>query len=209
MASLLAVPCRASALFISAGSTQRRGATQRRGLRIACASSPKSGSGKGESASAKTSSAADAEAPNPGAGLKAVWMGAEAFGNVVGALKSSKKQGQLRQQEASKLDGPSLAEQQAGAALKREQALALIREDFIQNYFVTGMTASSPVYDLLMPASSFSYARPACSLQARVHWRHTTRTASLPTPLPPSTAPPASSAMSATWAASCEPSPPS
>ncbi|EFN57785.1 hypothetical protein CHLNCDRAFT_143130 [Chlorella variabilis] len=68
-------------------------------------------------------------------------MGAEAFGNVVGALKSSKKQGQLRQQEASKLDGPSLAEQQAGAALKREQALALIREDFIQNYFVTGQGA--------------------------------------------------------------------
>ena len=67
-------------------------------------------------------------ADNAGLGLKAVWVGAEAFGNLVGATKGGKQQ---QQQKGS--GGGS-----GGQALSRSQAIAAIREDYDQNYFVSG-----------------------------------------------------------------------
>lgn len=88
----------------------------RTAVRVACAS----GGGSGASGSGNGSK----EEPSLGAGLKAVWVGAEAFGNVVGAMKGSQQQ----QQVAASSTGP----------LTREQVLQSLREDFDNNYFVSG-----------------------------------------------------------------------
>lgn len=72
------------------------------------------------------------EAPSPGLGLKAVWVGAEAFGNLVGATKGGK------QQQKGGGSGGS-----GGQALSRPQAIAAIREDYDQNYFVSGVGSMS------------------------------------------------------------------
>ena len=56
-----------------------------------------------------------------------MWVGAEAFGNLVGATKGGK------QQQKGGGSGGS-----GGQALSRPQAIAAIREDYDQNYFVSG-----------------------------------------------------------------------
>ena len=56
-----------------------------------------------------------------------MWVGAEAFGNLVGATKGGK------QQQKGGGSGGS-----GGQALSRPQALAALREDYDQNYFVSG-----------------------------------------------------------------------
>lgn len=89
--------------------------------RVACKAS--SGGGGGSSSSSDNSSSG--EASSTGLGLKAVWVGAEAFGNVVGATKGDQQQ-QRRQQ------------QQGGAPMSREQAIASIKEDYAKNYFISG-----------------------------------------------------------------------
>jgi hypothetical protein len=61
-------------------------------------------------------------------GLKAVWVGAEAFGNLVGATNGSQKQ-----QKGGGSGGGG------GQALSRPQAIAAIRSDYDQNYFVSGI----------------------------------------------------------------------
>ena len=91
--------------------------------RLAVASSKQqSSSGGGSGGRASSSSAED---PNPGLGLKAVWVGAEAFGNVIGATKGSQQQQQQQPGIIAK-------------ALSRQEALALIREDYDERYFISG-----------------------------------------------------------------------
>lgn len=65
-------------------------------------------------------------AGSTGLGLKAVWVGAEAFGNVVGATKGGQQQQRKRKQQGG------------GEALSRQEAVALIKEDYSKNYFISG-----------------------------------------------------------------------
>ncbi|CAL5221288.1 g3454 [Coccomyxa viridis] len=60
--------------------------------------------------------------PEPGAGLKAVWYGAEQFGNLIGLAKP----------RAGK------AKNQPQAGISRQDAIAAIRKDYDSNYFVSG-----------------------------------------------------------------------
>ncbi|PSC77022.1 SOUL heme-binding [Micractinium conductrix] len=69
--------------------------------------------------------------------LKAVWVGAEAFGNVVGASKAAGQQGQQQRAVAGTRPG----------TLSREEAVAAIRKDYDVNYFISGagdMSAYAP-----------------------------------------------------------------
>jgi hypothetical protein len=59
-----------------------------------------------------------------GLGLKTVWVGAEALGNVVGAAKAAQ--------------GPPSASSSTPATFTRDQALAAIKADYDDNYFVSG-----------------------------------------------------------------------
>lgn len=90
-------------------------------MRVAAASGGGGGndaSGAGSSTQqAKSSSSSDASGPDPGLGLKAVWFGAEAFGNLIGG-------GSAQQQQRR------AAEQQQ---LTREAAIAAIKEDYESN----------------------------------------------------------------------------
>lgn len=70
--------------------------------------------------------------PAAGLGLKAVWVGAEAFGNVVGAAKGSQQRAPQQQQSG---DG--------AVVLSREEAIASIKDDYAKDYFVTGRWAWS------------------------------------------------------------------
>mmetsp|Transcript_35916 Transcript_35916/g.49845 ORF Transcript_35916/g.49845 Transcript_35916/m.49845 type:complete len:322 (+) Transcript_35916:78-1043(+) len=65
-----------------------------------------------------------------GAGLKAVWYGAEQFGKLVGLSK--KVQGGAGQQSEGR---PSRS---AGGQVEREAAVAALRADYEENYFVSG-----------------------------------------------------------------------
>lgn len=73
---------------------------------------------------------------NTGLGLKAVWHGAEALGNVIGA------QQQLAG-GSKRSSGGSGAAAAASGTLTREQAIAAIKQDYNSNYFVSGMKAAS------------------------------------------------------------------
>ena len=64
-----------------------------------------------------------------GLGLQAAWFAAEQFGNMVGVTR--KQQQQQQQQQGS----------QQACAVSREEALAEIRADYDQNYFVSGAGA--------------------------------------------------------------------
>lgn len=64
--------------------------------------------------------------PRAGLGLKAVWVGAEALGNLIGAKKALGGQG----------GGASAAP--GSSTLSRQEAIAAIKEDYSQNYFVSG-----------------------------------------------------------------------
>ena len=68
----------------------------------------------------------------PGLGLKAVWHGAEALGNVIGA------QQQLTGSGTRSGGGSSSSGAAAAGSLTREQAIAAIKEDYARNYFVSG-----------------------------------------------------------------------
>lgn len=61
-----------------------------------------------------------------------MWHGAEALGNVIGAQQQLAGSG--------KRSGASGAAAAAGAQLTREQAIAAIKADYSQNYFVSGGT---------------------------------------------------------------------
>lgn len=63
------------------------------------------------------------EDPNPGLGLKAVWYGAEAFGNLIGLTKA-------KDQQKNAFDLQDVC--------TREEAVAAIRKDYDTNYFVSG-----------------------------------------------------------------------
>jgi hypothetical protein len=75
-----------------------------------------------------------------GAGLKAVWYGAEAVGKVVGMTKEKEAgAGSSGASGAAGAAGSSaLAAAASGAKLEREQVLALLREDYDTSYFVSG-----------------------------------------------------------------------
>jgi hypothetical protein len=84
-----------------------------------------------------------------GAGLKAVWYGAEAVGKVVGATKA--KNDADASSGATAGSTPS-AEASVGATLTRARALELLREDYDSSYFVSGVGALA-AYD---PRCEFS-----------------------------------------------------
>ena len=62
-----------------------------------------------------------------GFGLKSVWVGAELLGNVIGAVKKKKE---IENDEPSTSGRP---------ALTREEVLELLRQDYDQNYFISGV----------------------------------------------------------------------
>lgn len=86
-----------------------------------------SGSSGGGNSSGNRGNTSSGEANSTSLGLKAVWVGAEAFGNVVGATKGGQQQRQQRQRQ-----------REGGAPLSREQAIASIKEDYSKNYFISG-----------------------------------------------------------------------
>ncbi|KAI7841313.1 hypothetical protein COHA_004932 [Chlorella ohadii] len=101
----------------------------------------------GGGSSETSSSSSD---PNPGLGLKAVWHGAEALGNVIGAQQQLAG-GSKRSSSASAAAG--------GARLTREQAIAAIKEDYSKNYFVSGagdLAAYTPDCYFADPFAGFS-----------------------------------------------------
>tara|TARA_B100001142_G_scaffold260829_1_gene263313 strand:+ start:621 stop:1988 length:1368 start_codon:yes stop_codon:yes gene_type:complete len=69
-----------------------------------------------------------------GAGLKAVWYGAEAMGKMVGAVKSKDESSATSRASASSASAASSA-----ATVDRERAIALLREDYDSSYFVSGV----------------------------------------------------------------------
>jgi len=86
------------------------------------------------------------EAEDVGAGLKAVWYGAEAVGKVVGATKEK----------------PAASSGQASsstaAILSREETIASLREDYDSSYFVSGvgeLRAYDPECEFADPFVSF------------------------------------------------------
>ena len=87
-----------------------------------------------------------AEGDEVGAGLKAVWYGAEAVGKVVGATKEKAPA------------SPSSSATAVGATLTREQTVALLKEDYDSSYFVSGvgeMAAYDPECEFADPFVSF------------------------------------------------------
>ena len=93
---------------------------------LSCVASSSSSGGAGGGGSGEGST--DPESRNPGGMLKAVWVGAEAFGNVVGASKAAGQQGQQQRAVAGTRPG----------TLSREEAVAAIRKDYDVNYFISG-----------------------------------------------------------------------
>ncbi|PRW59024.1 SOUL heme-binding [Chlorella sorokiniana] len=88
--------------------------------------------------------------PNPGLGLKAVWHGAEALGNVIGAQQ---------QLAGSRKRSSSSAAAAGSTGLTREQAIAAIKADYSQNYFVSGtgdLAAYAPDCYFADPFAGFS-----------------------------------------------------
>ncbi|KAG2443128.1 hypothetical protein HYH02_009539 [Chlamydomonas schloesseri] len=104
--------------------------------------------GDGPSTSGRGATAPDgATDPNVGAGLKAVWYGAETFGKLV-SLTRGQQQPQQPQQAAA-----------GGKVMSREEILASIRADYDQQYFVRGvgdMAAYAPDCVFADPFVSFS-----------------------------------------------------
>lgn len=84
--------------------------------------------GRGRVLVPRAKAGGDPEDPNPGLGLKALWFASEQFGNLVGLSKT--------------LQGGDTGESKAGksdvAKLSRSEALALLKDDYDQNYFVSG-----------------------------------------------------------------------
>lgn len=95
---------------------------------------------------------AEKETEDVGAGLKAVWYGAEAVGKVVGATKDKPS--------GSAASSAAVAEAMAknGGTLEREQVVALLKEDYDQSYFVSGkgdLAAYDPDCEFADPFVSF------------------------------------------------------
>jgi hypothetical protein len=89
----------------------------------------------------------DAAGPAVGMGLKAVWFGAEALGDMVAFAKRLEARGRDGQ-------GPTPRQEQ----LSRAEALAALRADYSSNYFVTGkgdLDAYDPQCEFADPFASF------------------------------------------------------
>ena len=92
-----------------------------------------------------------------GAGLKAVWYGAEAVGKVVGMTKEKDESGASASASAS--SSAAAAAAAAGGKLEREQVLTLLKEDYDSNYFVSGvgeLAAYVPDCEFADPFVSFN-----------------------------------------------------
>lgn len=86
-----------------------------------------------------------------GLGLKSVWYGAEALGNVLAAFRDGQ---QNKNREGSSQETESHAE----ASLSRAEALELIRRDYDENYFISGqgdLSAYAPDCRFADPFASF------------------------------------------------------
>jgi len=70
----------------------------------------------------RAKSSEDSEKPDPGLGLKAVWIGAENFGKLVGLGKGK----------------PGAAERRPLRTMSRGDVVQSIRDDYSVNYFVSG-----------------------------------------------------------------------
>ncbi|PNW82748.1 hypothetical protein CHLRE_06g292400v5 [Chlamydomonas reinhardtii] len=106
--------------------------------------------GDGPSTSGRGATAPDgATDPEVGAGLKAVWYGAETFGKLVSLARGPQQQ---QQQRAAAGAG-------AGKVMDRAEILASIRADYDEQYFVRGvseMSAYDPQCVFADPFVSFS-----------------------------------------------------
>ena len=96
---------------------------------------------------------AEKEGDDVGVGLKSVWYGAEALGKVVGANKE-------RPSSTGGSSSAAVAEAMAknGGKLEREQVVALLKEDYDQSYFVSGvgeLAAYDPDCEFADPFVSF------------------------------------------------------
>ncbi|GIL60390.1 hypothetical protein Vafri_14995 [Volvox africanus] len=80
--------------------------------------------------------------PEVGAGLKAVWYGAEQFGKVLSVTRRKQQQDQERDQEQQ----ATLSASMPTRRLSREEILAAIRKDYDAQYFVRGL-ADMEAYD--------------------------------------------------------------
>lgn len=121
---------------------------------MAAAASGSGGSGGGGS-SKTPASTDDATTPNPGLGLKAVWVGAEALGNVIGATKGGSSGTGSGGTGGSKRGSSSGG---GTATMSRQQAIEAIKADYEANYFVSGvgsMEAYAPDCLFADPFASF------------------------------------------------------
>lgn len=90
-----------------------------------------------------------------GLGLKSVWMGAEALGNVVGAMKKNSPAPDTQDPASTAPSTPP------SETITRESAIAAIKADYDVNYFVSGagdMAAYDPQCRFADPFASFTGA---------------------------------------------------
>ncbi|EFJ45127.1 hypothetical protein VOLCADRAFT_94648 [Volvox carteri f. nagariensis] len=116
-----------------------------------------SGDSSGSEAGTSGSPPPRRQQPEVGAGLKAVWYGAEQFGKLVSLTRPKQQQ----QQQPSSSDAPEAAADppSPGRRRSREDILAAIRRDYDVQYFVRGladMEAYAPDCVFADPFVSFS-----------------------------------------------------
>ena len=134
-----------ASLAMSAALTRLAPVRARRGPASA---SPRRVGARRVAARAAPETGSSSEDTQAGAGLKAVWYGAEAVGKVVGATKTKDDADASPSANA----GSTATVDSTGATLTRARALELLREDYDSSYFVSGVGALA-AYD---PACEFS-----------------------------------------------------
>ena len=112
-------------------------------------SSPRRVTARRVAARAAPETGSSSDDKQAGAGLKAVWYGAEAVGKVVGATKAKDDASPA---SSGANAGSTATASSAGATLTRARALELLREDYDEKYFVSGAGALA-AYD---PKCEFS-----------------------------------------------------
>ena len=134
-----------ASLAMSAALTRLAPVRARRGPASA---SPRRVGARRVAARAAPETGSSSEDTQAGAGLKAVWYGAETVGKVVGATKTKDDADASPSANA----GSTATVDSTGATLTRARALELLREDYDSSYFVSGVGALA-AYD---PACEFS-----------------------------------------------------
>ena len=115
-----------------------RSARPVRAHRPPASSSPRRVTARRVAARAAPETGSSSDDKQAGAGLKAVWYGAEAVGKVVGATKAKDDASPV---SSGANAGSNATASSAGATLTRARALELLREDYDEKYFVSGAGA--------------------------------------------------------------------